>query len=136
MKKISLSLIVGFLFLLIGCKGDMDPAVQKAHDEVMVIHDAVMPEMGTMRKLRKKLDKQIEDRQLAGTELENVNKMIQDLKDSDEAMMEWMHQFDMPKEASKEELLSYLADQKKKMEDVDVLMRTSMSNAEKQLNEE
>lgn len=113
------------LLFLIACKenssGPPSPA-DKLKDEVMAIHDKVMPEMTTIHNLKKELQA------LRTPDSDSlILAKIKDLDDSDEAMMQWMHDFDVPK--NEEEKKAYLLDQKSKISGISELMYRSIDQA-------
>jgi len=116
------------LLLFSSCKDGFTPDVQKLYDEVMVIHDEVMPEMGTIHNLKKKLKKVLKDPE-AEFDAKMINEQITALDYADDSMMDWMHQFKVPKDASEEEQLVYLEDQKQKMTKVNLEMKSIIKNA-------
>ena len=127
-----LSILFGLL-LFSSCKSEHSTEVQKLYDEVMVIHDEVMPEMGTIHKLKKQL-KGLLKNPSATLDQADVKKNIEALDQADEAMMDWMHQFKVPKEASDKIKLEYLAIQKEKMAKVNTDMKTIIKNAQDAVN--
>lgn len=134
LKKIAFFGFLSAIMCLSACKPGYSPKVQKLHDEVMAIHDEVMPEMGTIHKLKKQLKAKLKE---AGVTLneDNINNSISALDYADEAMMDWMHQFKVPKNVDDAALLTYLEDQKVKISKVNTDMRTSIKNAQNALNE-
>ena len=98
----------------------------KLEEEVIAIHDEVMPKMGDMHLARKALRKVLEK-----TEDEVVKKeilsMIKDLENADEGMMTWMHEWKVPK--NEPEKTTYLNKEKEKITKVKVDMLTSLENA-------
>lgn len=113
------------LLFLMACKenssGPTSPA-DKLKDEVMAIHDKVMPEMTTIHNLKKELQA------LRTPDSDSlILAKIKDLDDSDEAMMQWMHDFDVPK--NEEEKKAYLLDQKSKISGISELMYRSIDQA-------
>lgn len=97
-------------------------------DEVIAIHDEVMPKMGDMHMARKNLReilKKAED-EAAKTE---ILTMISDLESADEGMMTWMHEWKVPE--NEPEKTEYLEKEKVKITKVKVDMLTSLENAHK-----
>ncbi len=109
-----------FVILLFGSCQDNDPnhiAQNKIRDELMAVHDEVMPKMGQINKLRKQLisltkNKIIKD----STSIEAINYTIKYLEKADEGMMDWMGEFQQPSkmrgEKSHEEIIAYLIGEK------------------------
>jgi hypothetical protein len=103
---------------------------QKAWDQVMVIHDEVMPKMGALHQMTKSLKAQWENNE----ELDDVTKddisiAIQELESADEGMWDWMHELKQLKplqEAeSHEAILQYLEEQEQSM----IMVREAMDNS-------
>lgn len=121
--RLLLSLLV--TTLLISCghgkfKGDPQ------YDEVMAIHDEVMPLLPSMKKLKKNIKKTSES--LSPEALD----IIKALDDADEGMMEWMYQFSPPEDTA--ERKSYLDDQKVKVQKVADDINNSIKSAKTYLD--
>ena len=118
-----------FLFLLsiiiVSCGPPKDPAYEKLYDEVMVIHDEVMPKMTDINRAKKKLRK-LKD----GSNEELITLQIEQLDAADEAMMSWMHEFDNPELPTLEENLNYLNKEKVKIQQVSDQMLQSLQEAD------
>ena len=118
--------------ILLSCKPVFkDKQVENLYDEVIVIHDEVMPEISTINKLKKKI------RQLPDQNPETMS-LIQELDTADEAMMSWMSDFQtfrgMEKE-TKEVKLAYLESEKIKISNVSSLMKSAIAKAKKFVDE-
>ena len=112
-----------FLFLIMGAlSGCKQTATEQtasgdyvesspAYQEVMAIHDAVMPEMTTLHDLKKSL-KQAETPENRDRILVEISR----IERADEAMMEWMDGFDVP--GDKDKVADYLALEKGKIQAV------------------
>ncbi len=131
-KLTILSLLFGLL-LFGSCKSGYSPEVQKLYDEVMVIHDEVMPEMGTIHQLKKQLKKALPNAQ-GDIDKQVINDNIRMLDFADDSMMDWMHQFKVPEEGSEEQKLNYLMDQKEKMGLVSKDMKSIIKKAQDAVN--
>lgn len=102
--------------------------------EVMELHDAVMPEMGNIRKTRKALLEKLEvttDEELQGT----YDTQAQKMDSAFQSMMEWMRGFDPEYAGTEEEVKNYLLTQKEKMENVKELMESSLNGGLELLDE-
>ena len=111
--------------LLISCGPPKEAAYQKLYDEVMVIHDEVMPKMSDIHRAKKKL------RKLKSAENEElITLQIIALDEADEAMMSWMHDFDKPDLGSLEQDLEYLSKEKEKISAVSDLMLNTITEAQ------
>ena len=100
--KINLLLISG-VFLATACQNEEQAQVETLEKEVMMIHDAVMPKMGELVALENAIRKQISqtDSLLKITPndsalqqlLEQSIHLSSQLKQADDAMMDWMHNY-------------------------------------------
>ncbi|MFY0650500.1 MAG: hypothetical protein JXQ96_00635 [Cyclobacteriaceae bacterium] len=124
---------VGLCLLLLSC--NKEKKVQETlFNEVMDVHDEVMPQMSSLRKLAKSLESKLDSIAVDSLltekgQKEELNKAIEDLKKANESMMEWMRQFEQIEEGTPHgEVMKYLKDQKKKIEKV----RDDMLKAKKQ----
>ena len=98
----------------------------------MEIHDAVMPEMGTIMKIRKQVLLKVDSTQDNTTNDEFV-KMSETLDEAYDSMMGWMRDFDPNFEGTPEEYNSYLKDQKEKMIVVRDQMLSSIEDGKKMI---
>lgn len=110
------------------------------YDEVIAIHDEIMPKMGDIMKYKKLLTQRVNTLIDEGMEenavtIEAVKKAVADLEVSHEEMMDWMHQFNPEfKDMTEKEIMDYLNDQKTKIEQVGKTTSEALTNAEKLLN--
>jgi len=132
MKKIVLCAC--FTLLLWSCESKQ----QKLYQEVMHTHDVVMPRMDEIMELKSSLTKRIV--QLQSDSLANPNAIEEleaskaKLNEADEAMMNWMRQFESDYEdMTRKETIRYLEAQKVKIEEVAHLMNNSIEEAKTQL---
>lgn len=123
------------IMLLTACQSN-DPQVieqQALHDKLMVVHDEVMPKMGDMHKLRKKLVRISENTNLPEGDLAAVKEAIVYLKNADDGMMDWMGAYNLPSklrgQKTHAEIMEYLQTEKTKIEQVKYDMLTSISAA-------
>lgn len=138
LKSLLPFLCLAFLFLYsCGGSGSDDPKVDAAYKSVMAVHDEVMPEMGTIHRLRKKLKAKVKE----GMENDSIQttamtQMISELDAADEGMMSWMADFKMPKDVTTEEQLSYLKKEQAKIDQVSKDMFGRIESAKKLLEME
>ena len=134
-KIINLSIAIFLLFFLACQSSDPNHLAEEAlKDEVMVIHDEVMPKTGEMTKLRKNLQNFLnQDSIIDPTTKATVLEAITYLEKADEGMYDWMAEFKKPKklrgEKSHEEIMAYLKEEKVKIEQVKYDMLTSIKTA-------
>ena len=88
MRRI-IALILALNFLLLGCKDQDKTAGLSQMEEVMSIHDEVMPKMSTLAKLVGELKSKADSTEQG---LKYATAM-EDLQDSHKAMMDWMQGF-------------------------------------------
>lgn len=114
--KYSILLLFGLSLFAMAC-GDNYQAQQAAHDEVMEIHDDVMPKMSEIQRLVRSLKKHLKTEE-GQTPLDDATKakietVIQQLEAADEGMMAWMNTYKKPKkEMEKAAALAYLEKEK------------------------
>lgn len=111
------------LILLFACKQNKTASpADILHDEVMVIHDKVMPEMKTIHNLKKELEA------LKTPETDSlIMARVSELNQSDEAMMAWMDNFSEPD--GEEAKVTYLQEEKKKITEVNDAVFRSIEKA-------
>ena len=105
--------------------------IDQAYKGVMAVHDEVMPEMGTIHRLRK----QIKEKIMGGVPKEEDKKaminMVATLEAADEGMMSWMAEFKMPKEEPEAKQLEYLKSEQAKIDQVSKDMFGAIEEAKK-----
>lgn len=150
-SSIILSLLVTSIFL-VGCSNSFEE--QKVlFDEVMVVHDEVMPEMQTIYDLKKQLDTKLTQ---IGQDTSGLDSALfilvvqnkQALEQADDAMMTWMRDFAdkmappgkdkyQPyldkKEMTHDDYMKFLLAEKTKIADVKDAMTSSLENAKQLL---
>ena len=123
------------LFCLVSCVHSNNPERNKAYDEMMAIHDEVMPEMGTIHKLEKGLKKKIENTSSPDSIL-LMKTTLQKLSASGEGMMDWMHNLNVPKKNVPDaEAIAYLKSEKVKISKVSKQMKESIKSSKAILGE-
>lgn len=135
--KISASILLLTLFIN-GCKQDQVDENQMLKQEVIDIHDEVMPRMGELRSLKKSLLEKVEVLEAASadanaTDIERLRGYADDLEDAFEGMFVWMRQFQSNFEGTEEEVHQYLLEQKILVEKVNRDIKSSIENAKKEL---
>jgi hypothetical protein len=107
------------LFVLIaGCNSKKDN--QALYDEVMKVHDEVMPKMNDVYKLKEELKKEIADApKMVEEKRKAIESAILQLDAASEGMMDWMRNFNpLPDSLGEENARKYLEDQKGKVNKV------------------
>ena len=119
---------------------DMDHPVSDATQQLLAIHDSIMPHMDKLMDYKKQISLDlkktdsliaIKSSDILKTRKEEARKLHAELDSADKAMMRWMHEFkfDTLKSLDKTQAEAYVADQKLKIENVKVLMNKSLSDA-------
>ena len=131
--KSAIPLFLIVLLMFASCENAKD----RLYKQVMAVHDEIMPKMGAIMKYKKQLNKKIdtlieEGNDANADKIAELTQAIADLDNSHEEMMNWMREFDNDFEGMvNEEVMEYLNNQKKKIENVGKVTNSALSNAEK-----
>ena len=130
-----------FLLLALSCLSFMhcghsdNPERQKAFDEMMQVHDEVMPEISTINKLSRKLKKKIEMTQNQDS-LIMMKATLTRLEEAEEGMMDWMHELNVPgKNIEDANAIDYMKKEKDKISIVSQKMKKSILSGKAILGE-
>jgi len=129
MKSVVLKVSGILIFsLLLSCESKKKE-VEKLQAETIEIHDEVMPKMDDIMRLKKSLKS--EQDSVSSEKHEKIQALIVSLEKADEAMMNWMRNYDPKMEnMSEAEKLEYLKNQKAAISKVSQQMKSSISGAE------
>ncbi len=122
-----------FLGLFISCKSNVSPELQSLMDEVMEIHDEVMPKMSDTHRLRKGLKKELkkeieEVSEVRGQILDNIKA----LEVADDGMMDWMKNYKKLRKLEEGvNPMDYYKQEKINIQKVSDDMYSAINNAEK-----
>lgn len=133
MKEVLLFTFFITLILPQGCKTD-DKAAQQ-YNQIMSIHDVVMAKMGDLNKQEQTLSALLPDIQ-DSLQRSVVQYSIGELKEADDLMMDWMHQWRVQYDAvdkAAPEYLTFLKNQKKGIINVSDRIYHALEHAEKTL---
>lgn len=90
MREILSAFLCTVLFLGFSCKEEKKaPESSSQMEEVMAIHDEVMPKMGTIGKLVGELKSKVDSTEMG----QQYEMAMKDLQDANTAMMDWMKDF-------------------------------------------
>jgi len=129
------------LLLSISCKEEKKEAEKSTQmEQVMAIHDEVMPKMGKIGRLVGKLKSKV-DTTATGME---YGKAMKDLQDANTSMMDWMQAFGsrfdsgeiMEGKKLSPEKQEWLDEEEEKVKMVKEKINSSITNAEALLNEQ
>ncbi|MEO9802299.1 MAG: hypothetical protein ABJF04_03580 [Reichenbachiella sp.] len=139
-QSITNSLLAISFVIMCACSSEKEE--QKAlFDEVMLLHDEVMPKMGSLRALAGQLSQNADSLALDtlsdnGTQVNEMRELSKKLKDANEGMMEWMRQFEQAEEGTPHgEVIQYLTEQRRQIQKVKEDMINSEAVAKKYLSE-
>lgn len=127
--------LISLLVLLSGCH-NKNSELDELYQEVVSVHDEVMPKTYYIRELKKKLSLVEENNILDSVEQNALKRTLLDLKIAEDAMWDWMHSFDDNYNTlnSDEEKTNYLLREKESMLLVEKITLSSIKDAEQFLN--
>ena len=119
-------LLIVLLTILNSCTPKSGDAliIDEWHEQIMEIHDTVMPELSTIHRLKKRIKKIDVDK----VEVDKLI-LINQLENADESMMSWMAGYRKPKKMESH-TIQFLQNQKVAVESVDSIMMTTIKRAE------
>jgi hypothetical protein len=101
--------------LLLACS----PSNQELYEQVMAVHDEVMPKMDDLYKLKRELQQlQSDSKAVPADQRKALEDAIINIDSASEGMMVWMREFDPPKGIAEADLRKYLEDQMEKVKKV------------------
>ncbi len=126
------SLLVAVLLTLSACGNSrQEAAQQKAWDEMMVIHDEVMPRMSEITALGKSIQAALADTTLQSGLRADAEKVLDDLAAADNAMWDWMYALqqlpDLRQKIKHEDIMAYIQEETKKITEVKNQMLSSIA---------
>lgn len=106
MKPAPALFLIPLLLFLGGCRDTN----QELYDQVMEVHDEVMPKMNDLYKAKVELNNRLSDSaRITSGERESIRQKIAHLDSASESMMVWMRQFNpVPDSVGKEKAKAYL----------------------------
>ncbi|MEP2024012.1 MAG: hypothetical protein ABJH98_06365 [Reichenbachiella sp.] len=128
--------LIVLAFTIVACNSDKKEQ-QTLFEQVMLVHDEVMPKMGNLRALASELSGKADSLALDSlndnsSEIQQLRNLSKNLKDANEGMMEWMRQFEQLREGTPHgEVMEYLNEQRKSIQKVREDMLNSKDEAEK-----
>jgi regulator of replication initiation timing len=124
MKQTIALILLMILFAGIGCstkpqeKGQDEVSEKSLYDQVMDIHDEVMPSMGELNRLKRELKDKVENSpNLVEEKRKEIEETILTIESASKSMMVWMREFN-PEDYQGEELTKYLQSEKKRVQQV------------------
>jgi Mg2+ and Co2+ transporter CorA len=104
---------------------------QALYDQVMDIHDEIMPRAEDIYQLKKELQEKLTNSpDMAADKKQELELVITQLDSADQSMMDWMHQFKpLPDSADQEKARAYLESEMERIKKVKDLMNESIEKA-------
>ncbi|MFT6995901.1 MAG: hypothetical protein ACJA1P_002646 [Maribacter sp.] len=138
MKKVTLLLVIACLITVFSCKEEKKAEDSSQMQQVMAVHDEVMPKMSKLGQLVGKLKPMADSLGMDSPQ----GKAMLDLQDANKSMMDWMQgigkRFDadeiMKGKALTEEKQKWLDEEEEKVNAVKEKINSSIANAEGLLN--
>ncbi|MEP0713707.1 hypothetical protein [Algoriphagus sp.] len=138
--KRSILFLIFTSFLAITSCGPSGPSENELlRAEVIAVHDEVMPKIGQLKSLERKALEKVKELEseepVDSVKIITFKSLAYDLNQADEAMFDWMHQYDTEDgEKTEEELKQYLDEQMVLITKVNVDMKAALEKANKALN--
>ena len=127
--------LLSTILLFASCGPDQKAIEKVKYDEVMAVHDEVMPKMGVIRKLKSELRAKVDSLILAdslSSGADDFLNSVNELELANESMMVWMRAFAEPEGGTAHnEVLKFYDSELKKVMVVRDKMLTAIENAEK-----
>lgn len=113
-----------------------DSPNQALYDQVMDVHDEVMPKMDDIMKLKRQLQEEIANTPDMVVERKaQLEQIISNLDSASYAMMDWMHKFNpLPDSVDQEKAREYLESEMEKVKKVKTQMLESIDKAKQETN--
>ena len=104
---------------------------QALYDQVMDIHDEIMPRAEDIYQLKKELQEKLAGSpDMVADKKQELELVIAQLDSADQSMMDWMHQFKpLPDSADQEKARAYLESEMERIKKVKDLMNESIDKA-------
>ncbi|MFC3415563.1 hypothetical protein [Algoriphagus hitonicola] len=136
MKRITSLLILITLTFFVGCKPSLEETNAELREEVIAVHDEVMPLMGKLKSFEKQANDKINDLEQSesvdSVSVEELKALYYDLNQAYEGMFVWMRQYEIEDgEKSPEEIEAYLKEQMESVSKVNDDIKAALEKAEK-----
>jgi hypothetical protein len=132
MIRNQLVVLLSVLSLVLFSCGDKEDKLEKLHNDVMVVHDEVMPQTAELNRLKRQLKsyKDVVSDDNADLKDSLINGILL-LSKSEDLMTDWMSGYDYPnEEISTEQMMKYLIGQKDSIKNVQENFKMSIAIAQ------
>ncbi len=138
MKRSILSLIFTLFLLVNACGPKSHDKNEKLREEVIGVHDEVMPKMGQLKSMERRALSKVEEIERAdpsdSVSVEEYKALAYDLSQAHDAMFVWMRQYEVEDGGkTEEELKEYLDSQMVLVTEVNVKIKDALAKAEEML---
>ncbi len=140
MKLFPSALTLLISFLIISCANPLIEENKKMREQIIGVHDEVMPKMGELMSLQKKAlaqaDSLYAQDSTATAQIESMRTLAGQLDKAYEGMFVWMRQYSLEEEGkTPEEIKTYLDDQLLKVNQVNTDIKAALDQAAAQLKD-
>lgn len=135
MKYLLICFVFGFSLIFQSCGNSQEEANKKLREEVIAVHDEVMPKMGQLKSLEKNSLQMAEElangQEPDSAKIAALKSLAVELDQAYEGMFVWMRQYDVEDgEKSPEEVRIYLEDQIEKVTEVNAQIKAVLAKAD------
>ena len=135
MKYSAVFLLFGLTFLFQSCGNEQVEANKKLREEVISVHDEVMPKMGQLKSLEKTALQMIEELSVSPEpnqeKIDSLKALAAELDQAYEGMFVWMRQYEVEDgEKTPEEVKAYLEEQMVKVSKVNEDIKNVLKKAD------
>ena len=120
---------------MVSDSGQTTGPVAELEKQVLALHYSIMLQMNDLMRIQEEVSVKVEKSDTPSRE--KGQQILRQLKQADEVMMDWMHQYkgDTLKQLNQKKALDYLKIQQGKVNTLSRLMRQSLNDAENYLKE-
>ena len=140
MNRIISALILSAVFMLNSCGPNLEEENKKMREELLAVHDEVMPQMGKLKSFEKKANHKLEELNtqvpVDSTEVEKFKDLALRLNSAYEGMFVWMRQYDT-EDGEKDPITvkTYLEEQMIQVTEVNQNIKNALLEAEKEFKD-
>lgn len=138
MKLVASALTLLVSYLILSCANPLIEENKKLREQIIGVHDEVMPKMGELKALEKKASEQADSLyaqdSTATAEIESLRSLASQLNQAHEDMFVWMRQYSLEEEGkTPEEIKIYLDEQWVKVNQVNKSIQSALQQAEEKI---
>lgn len=118
-------------------QGAVPKDLQPLYEEILAVHDEVMPELNTIASLQEQMKNKLDELRVAPADteaLKEANRILGDLNKAENAMWSWMHNFSKLDSIADAEKSAFLEVEKMSVNSMKELMLSSIEQARAYLN--